>query len=467
MKNAGRLLFILICLTLCIIPFAGMLTHATDTTTENKRMAEFPAIKENGKWNITFMQELGAYFEDHFAFRPALVSADAEIQSKAFKVSNVDTVIVGNEGWLYYTSTADDYLGRNTLSERGVANIAHNLSLVQQYVQEKGAKFLFTVAPNKNSLYGENMPYYFQKKAGNKKNIHLLETEIEKRDIAYADLFSLFQNQDEVLYLKRDSHWNNKGAMLAYHTLLEELDIPHDNYETAKVLRTKEEYGDLNKMLYPLTAKAEWNYDYQNGDSFTYQTDTASVEDAWIETKSEKNNGSLLMFRDSFGNTLLPFMANAFSEAYFSKGVPQNITDYMESYHPDTVILEKVERNISELATDPPLMEGLPIDLGQKIETVPSDTTLEITESETNTSYWEISGVLEDSLCTEDVQTYVRVTDGTVQNTYHAFSVTTPESDYGFKLYLPKEKVPGNSATFDIIVEKDGVFQIIKSESQK
>lgn len=101
MKNIGRICYVVLCFFICIVPFAGMLVNRTDTTTENKELAEFPNLKKDGRWNIDFMQEMGLYFEDHFAFRPELVTADAKIQSGIFQVSNVDTVTVGTDGWLY------------------------------------------------------------------------------------------------------------------------------------------------------------------------------------------------------------------------------------------------------------------------------------------------------------------------------------------------------------------------------
>ena len=57
---------------------------------------------------------------------------DALIQSRVFSVSNVDTVMKGTDGWLYYTDTLDDYLGTNLMNRRQVFNVANNLSLLQQ-----------------------------------------------------------------------------------------------------------------------------------------------------------------------------------------------------------------------------------------------------------------------------------------------------------------------------------------------
>lgn len=464
MKNIMRHIFVIVCMIICILPFAGMAVRPTQTTTENKKMAVFPDImKENGKPNIHFLQELGTYFQEHFAFRLELVSMDAEIQSNVFKVSNADSIIAGSNGWLYYASTADSYLGKDLMTERNIKNIAHNLFMMQQYVKERGAEFIFTIPPDKNALYGENMPYYLQYKIRNTGNMDKLKREMETYGISYCDLFSLFKSQKEVLYLKKDSHWNNKGAVLAYNTILDQAGVKHDDYKNIDAVRLKNEYGDLNKMLYPVTAEPEWNYFYQKKHVFSYMTDTKSVEETWIETENKQGTDTLLMFRDSFGNTLLPLMADTFSKGYFSKGVPQNTAQYMEQYHPDLVILEKVQRNIKELAADPPLIEGKTEDLEGNIETVDTKTSMEIKESENDRSFLEISGILDNRFGKTDTEIYVNVKDDKDQTAYRTLYVTGAGSDYGYKLYFPKEKIRSTEILLEVIIKNGGKLQKVSS----
>lgn len=50
------------------------------------------------------------------------------------------------------------------MSDRALFNTRHNLEITQNYLTEMNVKFLFTVAPNKNTLYSENMPYYYGKR---------------------------------------------------------------------------------------------------------------------------------------------------------------------------------------------------------------------------------------------------------------------------------------------------------------
>lgn len=464
MKKIGNRLFVAACLLLCLIPFAGMTIAPTHTTTENRRLVSFPEIKKEGRWNREWLGEAGAYFEDHFAFRPYFVTADSEIMGKVFGVSNMDTVIDGKNGWLYYEATREDYLGEDTLSERGVYNVLHNLSLLQRYVEGSGAKFLFTAAPNKNSLYGEYMPYYAGRKVSDRKNIELLEPEFEKAGIPYADLFTAFEDQKETLYLKRDSHWNQKGAVLAYHTMLDSLGKEHDNYETVPSIRTKTEYGDLNRMLYPKSAVPEWNCRYEKEPSYQYVSDFKSVEDAWVQTTNEKCQGSLLMFRDSFGNTLLPLMADAYHDGYFSKSVPYPVEEYMTEYHPDTVIAEKAERNLSEFAKEPPIMTGLPAKLGGKPEEKPTDTTVQLKESEYDMSYLEISGMLDSGYVKQNTNVYISVQYADKEQTYEAFTVSGEDSDNGYLLYLPADAISEESVELCVITETQGKLTAVKRE---
>ena len=132
------------------------------------------------------------------------------------------------------------------------------------------------------------MPYYDQPKVSSERNYTNIIKALKSNKVAYTDLYQLFSNKKETLYLKRDSHWNEKGSLLAYNALLTDLNKEHELYETVPVLRTKTEIGDLNKMIYPMWSQPEWNYDYQYKKNYTYTSDTKSVEDAYITTTNKR-----------------------------------------------------------------------------------------------------------------------------------------------------------------------------------
>lgn len=437
MKKIEYILFVVLCLFFCAVPVVGMSIQKTDSTTENRTLASLPEWKKDDKWNQDYFEEFGSYFEDHFAFRNAFVMADSVIQSKVFGVSNVDTVLVGENGWLYYNATVPDYKGEKLMSQRAIFNAAHNMKLLQNYVEAKGGAFYLTIAPNKNSLYEENMPYYAERKVSDSRNIVAFKTQLAQLEVSYVDLFAAFESEDEVLYMERDSHWNNKGAVLAYNQIMDVVGKEHQTYATVMATRTKTAYGDLNYMVYPYGGEPEWDYCYQYEPAFQYVTDTKSVEDAWIETCNEEKKGSLLMFRDSFGNTLLPLFAEEYGNAVFAKAIPYAVETAMQAHQPDTVIVECVERNIRQFTTEPPLMTGNEIVMGKVLDRGATNTTMNISVSEQNASYISIAGQIDEECIKENDQIYISLEVDGEAYVYEAFTVSNENTDYGYLLYLP------------------------------
>ena len=67
--------------------------------------------------------------------------------------------------------------------------------------------------------------------------------------------------------------------------------------------------GDLDEMLYPLALTEEKEIYYDKADVFAYVGEVESNFDPKITTVNPGSTGSLVMYRDSFGNAILPFFA--------------------------------------------------------------------------------------------------------------------------------------------------------------
>lgn len=93
-------------------------------------------------------------------------------------------------------------------------------------------------------------------------------------------------------YRKQDSHWNEKGAVLAYNTILDALGREHEDYSDAEIMRVKTEGGDLAIALYSVAAEPEWDYRYIYESNYIYTTETKSWEDVWIQTESPGKKGT-------------------------------------------------------------------------------------------------------------------------------------------------------------------------------
>lgn len=459
-RKTGNVIFVAACMAIGLIPFACMAVAKTETTTENRVLSEWPALIEDGSLNVNFLPEAGNYFEDHFAFRNQIVAADSLVMGKIFHQSAVDTVLVGTDGWLYYTDSLDDYLGQNVVSDRGAYNIANNLKIVQNKMAQLGIDFAFTIAPNKNSLYDEHMPYYYRIKASDVNNRQKVIPLLEQLSVKYIDLYTPFEQSDEVLYRAQDSHWNEKGAVLAYNTILDDLGKEHNDFSDVQVSRTKTEKGDLGVSLYSVAAETEWDYRYEYDSQFTYVTDTESWEDVWIQTESDGKSGSLLMFRDSFGNTLSPLIAEEYGQAAFSRDTVYHLDSRIDACQPDVVIFEIVERNLERFgqfartdnSSGPPIMEAPyagEADIYSAV-TVENGATAEAFLSDQRPDYLCITGQIDEELLDTETNVYLEITSDGTSNVYEAYTVTDPETgdDNGYLMYLNTERIP------------EGVFQI-------
>lgn len=450
MKNQKYLCFIGIVWVVLILPFAGMIFWPTNETTENTELAEWPQVHKEDGYNQAYLQEMGAYFEDHFAFRQAFVTANAVLRANMLHTSATDQVVLGENDWLYFSGTLPDYTGTNLFSARERYALIHNMKLIQNYIEAQGSQCLFMIPPNKNSLYDENMPYYYQK--GTTSNLQQLSAQFAAEGIAYLDLYEIFRQQEDVLYFQRDSHWNNQGALLAYTSLMEQTGCTYETYRNIPRHTEQNHVGDLDEMLFPLAVELEADTVFDKTQDFAYVNDVTDNMDEWIETSNPKQTGSILMYRDSFGESLLPFVADAFGTGYFSRLVPYNLLQ-VEQYRPDVVVIEKVERNLDDFIWDMPIMECPQVE-NISAPQVETSTTIETQKAG---SFLEIKGILDESYLQTDTEIYVAVQDlQTMQTkTYQTFYTATADGDAkGYHLYLKGTSVPQGQIQISVIAVK-------------
>ena len=434
MKRKLKALFVLLFFCACAVPSLGMLVVGESQASANEVLSPKPQLKNpDGSWNLEFIPDAGDYFADRFAFRQELITADSAWKAGLFHTSSQEQVALGQDGWLFYAETLDDYTGADALTDRQVWAIARSLQLAQEYVESKGGSFLFTVAPNKLSLYPQYGPGGLER--GEVTALSQVTEALGENGVPYSDLYSAFTQQAEVLYHQWDSHWTYKGAALAHDVLLSDLGLAGDMFQREGSY-VKDHQGDLYVMLYPASDELEDQWHFSNDLAFEYATPIRDVDDLRIETTSAGTNGNLLMFRDSFGNTLHSLLAESFGHAVFSRSTPYNL-GAMDALQADTVILEIVERNLKNLA-EYPFIFPAPWTEASASPLQPQDTgetlTVSAAESPQAAGYLTVTGELPS--CGDSSPVYLRA--GGYQ--FEASPVGSGGSQpgtYPFTAYLP------------------------------
>lgn len=445
-------IYIALFLCICALPSAGLLFGGMEESMENRDTAQAPVLFTETGVNVAFLRDAGAWFEDHFAFRNEWVTGHALLMGKLFHVSSQESVITGKDGWLFYRDSLEDFQGAELLSERKLFHVAHSMAMIQRYAQENGIKFVFTIAPNKNSLYGEYMPYYYQAFRSGESNLGRLQKYLDSEGVNYVDLYGLLKNQaGRCLYHKRDSHWNNEGAALASDAVLSCLEKEHLSYAGRQYSIRKDFEGDLDKMLYPAAVTPEEEIYYDPTPQFAYVEEVESNFAPKIATVSS-GGGSLVMYRDSFGNALLPYMAEAYGDAYFSRGLPYHLSDLRE-HGADTLVIERAERFLPDMACEAPIMEAPAVD-----HAIPDDAeALEVSDPEISEQdgLTQIRGRI--PLGEHEIETEARIivkVNGAA--CYEAFPIAYEDGQEGFSLCLPVGALAADGNKFELyLVEQE------------
>lgn len=355
----GYLLYIIFFFLVCAAPLAGMLAGAETPNLEKRTLAAMPRLWSGTSLNMDFTRDFDDYFADHFTFRPYLITGWHTLNQDLFQQSGSDRVILGKSGWLFYRETLNDYLAAGTMDEIAWKRLQTVLTLEANWLEQQGIGFLFTVAPNKSTLYGGMMPDRFRPlhEAG---NLELLAQKVE--NLPYADLLSCLQlaaaQPGQPLYHQTDSHWNNLGARIVSQQFLQEAadrlpDIDAGSLASLSFKAKLDWQGDLAVMLNPSGPRPDWQYYADQAVSFQFTKPVKSMEDIRIQTSNQAGHYRLLMFRDSFANALIPLLSGVFADALYSRSLPYDF-GLAETFLPDLVILEIVERNLPQLLEQAP-----------------------------------------------------------------------------------------------------------------
>ena len=428
--NKKYTVYMIVFLVLLLVPFAGMLITGPSKS-ESSSAAKLPGLiigEDKRELNKDYLKQMGEYFEGHCAFRQEMVTGYSYLTTKVFQTSSSKSVIYGKDGWMYYTDTLGDYTGSEVMTERQLNDCVRTLKLMDDYCKEHGSEFVFVIAANKNSLYSENMPYYYAKTDVPGNRVRLVE-KLKAAGIKYVDLYDVFAAENKVLYHKTDSHWNNEGAALAAHAIHNATGTEHiERYGKAPYKIRKDFKGDLAAMMYPSAVPLEEEIYYDDGPVFEYVNKVESNFDNKIRTTGTWTK-NLLMYRDSFGSSLLPFMAEPYRNALFSRSLTVQVMDY-NSIKPDVFVMEKAERFLPQLYGNAPK-------LPQKEEASQPAGVRELSGAKfkmySANGYTTITGTLAEGTYGTETLIYI-CADG---HWYEAYPVHQNAKE-GFQLYIPE-----------------------------
>lgn len=320
---------------------------------ENRTLKSKPELKS--MLLDSFPQAFDEYYNDNFNLRSQFLYFNSWFK---FQVLNIEPVnkkaIVGKNGWLYLIkNTTEAYFGKNHVDDDKLKRYYEIFKYRRDFLDSLGCKYYVAIAPVKANIYPEFLPisYRIPSQVSLSDQIGIMLDTIT--GISFIDLKSALLNEKREIRMfnKTDTHWNDYGSYIAYEAIMNEISIrfpslvPNDiskfhidtiiidGMNLTNMLGIYHEISE-NKIIVEPTfnkvSKEGQKRDYPAPEWFALK-----AEYEQIYTTENDSFPKLLMIRDSFARTVIPFMSEHFSESVYI------FDGWHHDFNEDIVVYEK------------------------------------------------------------------------------------------------------------------------------
>lgn len=302
----------------------------TYSPVEKRELQTRPEISITKVLDGRFQKKYESYLRDQFPGRDHWVSFQTDMELFMGK-NEIHNVYIGKNHYL---------LEHYTEKEFDPQQISKNLQALEKFVgkTKQNADVHVMMVPTKSWVLREKLPA-FAPHYKEQKFYDALQQKLEKEDVLISVEPVLDAHKEEEIYYRTDHHWTTLGAWYAYEQYTKAVSgdlqraqrkkkfrcISKDFYGTtyAKINYARQadkieiyEPADKLRVVYNMgEKKTKTLYDF----SFLKTADQYSVftggNQAVLEiTGGIKNGKTLLLIKDSFANSILPFLAEDYEK---------------------------------------------------------------------------------------------------------------------------------------------------------
>ncbi len=331
------------------------------TPTENRALATFPTRPSGWHGLQDYAAGLEVYFNDHFGCRKCLLQWHNRSRWALFKYQNNRNVLVGKDGWLFFTvgDSVDHYSGQLQFTAEELHDWQVLLERRRDWLARRGIAYLFVVTPDKHSIYPEELPDWLVKsKVGSQTKLdQFIAYMHEHSTVPVLDQRKVVLDAKPICptYFKTDVHWNFFGAFVAYQELMQTLaqqrpdldkPLPFSSFTlTNRVQPEMANGGDLAKIL-GLRMIESNSYCLFPKPGLPQFTSKMPSHEHPMDPKFTNNSGAryrMIIFQDSFALNWIQFLGYHFNQVsyYWQYALDPG---RIEAEKPDIVLNEMNER---------------------------------------------------------------------------------------------------------------------------
>ncbi len=312
---------------------------------ENRVLAKPPHFRDIRDIK-KFANEVDLFFADNFGFRKILLRYFFYVKMKILK-SDINQRVIGKDDWLFLREDVPDYMRTNLFTEKDLDKIFYNLNEMREYFQRKHILFALIVAPNKASIYPEQMPAYMGQSSPQSRLDQVISFVNSKEPGLVIDA------RNELIKSKMDgfqvyypwgSHWTALGAFIAWEKIKNVISgsqpgiawVDSANEVISRFVNKYEEDGWIH-------------YGWPHDQPYRVHAVIRAGRKGFSKDSAARKKVKLVIAGDSFAEDYMGGdMAHAFVDEYALVSYDTK-PEVILSYHPDIVILERAERYLDFL----------------------------------------------------------------------------------------------------------------------
>jgi alginate O-acetyltransferase complex protein AlgJ len=332
---------------LLIVLFLSLLIAPNIAMIFNKNVS-FEASSYHPK---VLLLEFKAFYAEHYGFKETLLTDYISFKKTILNENALPNRIVeaDNNWWFlgnHYNNSLNDAFGVEKFTENDLFKISEYLESWKDYLNRKNIAFYVLIPSDKNKIYKEKLPF---KMVSKPTRVEQLKHYLKNRNLDIIDLTEtlLEAKKRNAIYLKNDTHWNSLGAFKGYEhlikTIQEDITIKQEPLGDYSYKYEKNFHGDIPRLVYQQNPTTKPYLDK------TFYNSTELFNDDYERHyKNETKEKNILVFHDSFMLAMMPFINETFKNSRYLKSIQLDHLK-IEAYQPDIVVLELVERNLSDL----------------------------------------------------------------------------------------------------------------------
>jgi hypothetical protein len=201
---------------------------AHSASVENRAPNARPALSADLATLQSFPSDCERWLADTMGMRDRLLRWRNALVLLGFESSPSAEIVAGEDGWLYYAGdrSVEIWRGQAPMSFEDLESWRKSLELRRDYSRVIGARFLFVVAPNKETIYPEHLPHGFERH-GRTRFDQVLEHLHAHSDVEVLDLRDALSAErasdrpGDFVYSPHGTHWTDRGGWVATGAMLE------------------------------------------------------------------------------------------------------------------------------------------------------------------------------------------------------------------------------------------------------